>query len=223
MSDALIYLCGPIADRTDADCNDWRSYVKNEWKGQCVDPMRRDYRGVEIGEELAAKIVADDLADINACEGVIVYFDKPSVGTSMEVFYSHVTAKKVVVVVNASAKMLSPWMTNHCDYVALDLADGLRALDELIHQRRQMVKPFDTGNTWDTLNDLAIVNEARVAGEWHWWANPTCKYVDLRVDMRDGACVMRNRHGQRITPQQLAYQYGASPLPPQQLKSRSDI
>lgn len=62
-------------------------------------------------------------------------------------------------------------------------------------------------NTWDSLKDFGEVWEAVKKGEWHWFANPQCKYVMLRIDMRDGGCLIFDRDGNRITPAQLAHQH----------------
>lgn len=63
-------------------------------------------------------------------------------------------------------------------------------------------------NTWDHIDDfLRVLDEAK-AGNWHWFKNPKCKYVELRVDMRDGGCFIKDRDGNRIDPKDLAVQYG---------------
>lgn len=43
---------------------------------------------------------------------------------------------------------------------------------------------------------------------WSWASNMNCKYIDLRFDMRDGAFVLRDREGNRISLKQLKWQYG---------------
>lgn len=63
-------------------------------------------------------------------------------------------------------------------------------------------------NTWDSIDDFIAVLEAMRADKWKWWWNTRCKYVELRVDMRDGGCIIRDREGKRIDPKQLAYQHG---------------
>jgi hypothetical protein len=42
---------------------------------------------------------------------------------------------------------------------------------------------------------------------WSWAYNSDCKYVDLRIDMRDGGFVMTNRKGERINLEQLLWQW----------------
>lgn len=79
MKTLIAYLCGPINGCTDAECNDWRSRVKELWPGDTLDPMRRDYRGRET--ESYREIVELDKIDVMRSDVLIVSYDKPSVGT----------------------------------------------------------------------------------------------------------------------------------------------
>lgn len=133
MNKNTIYLCGPINGRSDEDAKNWREHVKARWLGFCLDPMRRDYRGQESGNE--SEIVRADLEDIDLCDGLVVYFDKPSVGTSMEVFYAKYVKNKPVVVINASGKPLSPWLIHHSDHQSEHISSALAMLDMLIRGR----------------------------------------------------------------------------------------
>lgn len=110
-----VYLGGPINGCTDEEANGWRGLVKSildayghEW----LDPMDRDYRGREMEPGIAAAIVENDKADIDACDLLLMNCPKPSVGTSMEVLYGWETGKKVFAVVPAEAE-LSPWLVYH--------------------------------------------------------------------------------------------------------------
>lgn len=123
-----IYLCGPINGRTDADATGWRETVKALWKGGTIDPMRRDYRGREMEPGIAAEIVAGDIEDIQACDALLVFTDKPSDGTAMEVFYAAHVLGKPVVTVDARDKPLSPWIVHHSNYVTRSVADALAYL-----------------------------------------------------------------------------------------------
>lgn len=123
-----IYLCGPINGRSDDDCTGWREQVKSLWPGQCVDPMERDYRGRELEPGIAAEIVAGDIEDIMVVDAILVFFDKPSVGTAMEVFYAKHVLGKPVVVIDKSDKPLSPWLIFHSDAIVKDIASALAAL-----------------------------------------------------------------------------------------------
>ena len=130
----VIYLCGPIHGRTDEECVEWRQTVARIWVGQVLDPLRRDYRGREL--ENVAQLVHDDLSDINAADGLVVYFDRPSVGTSMEVFYAkHVLRKPIVLVDVSGMKPLPAWLVHHVDSIHPDVHSALLELALLIGRR----------------------------------------------------------------------------------------
>lgn len=127
-----IYLCGPIFGRSNADAIDWREEVKASSPWPTLDPMRRDYRGREV--QLYREIVEGDLRDIGECWALLVYFDKPSVGTSMEIFNAYWIGKKVVVI-NASGDVrISPWLIFHSHAIVSSVADGLDLLDRLARE-----------------------------------------------------------------------------------------
>jgi nucleoside 2-deoxyribosyltransferase len=123
----VIYLCGPINGRTDADCMDWRATAKS-WLAATKDPMDRDYRGRELEPGIAAEIVENDKADIRGCRGVLVFFDKPSVGTAMEVLFAYDHGIPVHVV-NASDKPLSPWLIYHATTIHQTLEAACAAVE----------------------------------------------------------------------------------------------
>lgn len=107
------YLCGPINGCTDEECKDWREAAKKELS-DTVDPMVRDYRGRE--DECMKEIVELDKKDIDGCQALLVNYDKPSVGTSMEVFYAWTQGKFIVVVAKKETK-LSPWLKYHSSII----------------------------------------------------------------------------------------------------------
>lgn len=127
-----IYLCGPINGRTDTDARTWREIVKERWQGCCLDPMARDYRGRELEPGIAAEIVAGDIEDIQASDAILVFFDKPSVGTAMEVFYAKHVLGKPVVVIDASDKPLSPWLIHHSDFQCRNIPAALSRIEGLL-------------------------------------------------------------------------------------------
>lgn len=112
--------------RSDTECRDWREQAKTllaERECDTLDPLRRDYRGREQDRSLAAEIVEADLADIRECGGVLANCERPSAGTSMEVFYAaHVLKLPVVVVCRGS---VSPWLVYHAWRVADALTLGV--------------------------------------------------------------------------------------------------
>jgi nucleoside 2-deoxyribosyltransferase len=116
-----IYLAGPINGCTDEQANGWRSRVK-ALHADCLDPMSRDYRGKE--SDSVAEIVEGDKSDIDQCDAVLVYFERPSVGTSMEVLYAW-ERKKPVIVIDHSDKPISPWLKYHSNYICLSVFEAI--------------------------------------------------------------------------------------------------
>lgn len=104
-----VYLCGPINGCTDSECKDWREFAK-ENLGETLDPMRRDYRGRE--DQCVEEIVEGDKEDIDQCGVVLVNYDKPSVGTSMEILYAWERGIRVIVVASQDSR-ISPWLRYH--------------------------------------------------------------------------------------------------------------
>lgn len=43
--------------------------------------------------------------------------------------------------------------------------------------------------------------------DWCWARNWNCKYVNIRIDMRDGGFIFTNDRGERISLEQLKWQY----------------
>ena len=123
-----IYLCGPINGCTDAECNDWRSAVKRAWPGETIDPMRRDYRGIE-GDQTKS-IVELDKIDVMSSDVVLVNFVRPSVGTSMEILYAFERGKLVVIMADEKV-VLSPWLIYHSHYVTSSVQGALKFISEI--------------------------------------------------------------------------------------------
>jgi hypothetical protein len=126
-----IYLCGPINGCTDEECKDWRELVKSIWPGKTLDPMRRDYRGKE--DQSVNQIVEFDKIDLMNSDIILVNYDKPSVGTSMEILYAFERGKFVIVVA-AEGSRISPWMTYHSHAIVRSFADALRYIELVVMQ-----------------------------------------------------------------------------------------
>ncbi|KPF74587.1 hypothetical protein IP68_12575 [Blastomonas sp. AAP25] len=120
-----LYLCGPINGCTDAEAINWREHVKTIWPGTTLDPMRRDYRGKEA--ECVDEIVELDKIDIARSDALVVNYDKPSVGTSMEVYLAFTTGKGVVVVARPDA-VISPWLRYHSHSIVHSFDDAVLVL-----------------------------------------------------------------------------------------------
>ena len=112
-----VYLGGPINGCTDEEANGWRQIVTPIFEAAghiCFDPMVRDYRGRE--DEAVVEIVENDKKDIQSSDVLFMFCPKPSVGTSMEVFYGYLLAKYVIVVVPEGAPV-SPWLSYHANEI----------------------------------------------------------------------------------------------------------
>jgi len=119
-----VYLCGSINGCTDEECRDWREAVKQHHPN-ALDPMRRDYRGVEA--ECYREVVDLDKADVRAADVVLVNYVKPSVGTAMETHYAWQLGTPVVLWCPEDTS-LSPWLRYHSTTIVHSLDDALTAI-----------------------------------------------------------------------------------------------
>lgn len=119
----VLYLCGPINGCNDTEAKDWRAYVRSKWCGVCLDPMVRDYRGREA--EAFREIVELDKVDVASADIVLVNYDRPSVGTSMEILYAWERGK-LIIVVCAPGVTVSPWLRYHAHHFTTSFDDALQ-------------------------------------------------------------------------------------------------
>ena len=120
-----IYLSGPIMDEHEGIARDWREASKAALADEFVllDPMRRSFRDREI--DSANEIVEFDLQDVRDADIILVNYNKPSIGTSMEVFYaSHNLGKFVVAFSPFTFKDSSPWMIKYCTKIVPSLEEA---------------------------------------------------------------------------------------------------
>ena len=106
-----IYLSGPIMDEHEGAARDWRNAAKNLLGKQfrILDPMRRKF--VDRQVDSANEIVEFDLQDVRDADIVLVNYNKPSIGTSMEVFYAAFNQGKFVISFSPfTFENCSPWM-----------------------------------------------------------------------------------------------------------------
>lgn len=66
----------------------------------------------------------------------------------------------------------------------------------------------DRFNVWDRLDVVWETVKRSLSGEWSWCRNTACKYIDIRIDMRDGNCIIKDNTGKRIGPAELRRQFG---------------
>src|SRR4051812_37977168 len=112
MKKPIIYLSGPIDNCTDDECMEWRRVLKSLYNDHYdfLDPTDRDFREPGYGVKHGRLIVQFDKIDIVRSDVVLVNFQRPSIGTSMEIIYAHQLGKLVVIVNTSTTKRedLSP-------------------------------------------------------------------------------------------------------------------
>lgn len=117
-----IYLSGPIMDEVAGQAREWREVAKSllHDKFMLLDPMRRKF--VDRQVDSANEIVEFDLQDVRDADLILVNYNKPSIGTSMEVFYAaHDLGKFIVAFSPFEFRDCSPWMARYCTKILPDL------------------------------------------------------------------------------------------------------
>jgi hypothetical protein len=70
---------------------------------------------------------------------------------------------------------------------------------------RLNVYEMEVRNKWHDIDFLETIIETIRNPKWCWAYNWECKYLDVRIDMRDGGCIVKAK-GKRITPDGLKWQ-----------------
>ena len=131
MSKKKIYLSGPIMDECPRAAATWRERATQALSEQFIllDPMRRDFKDREV--DSANEIVEFDLQDVRDADILLVNYNKPSIGTSMEVFYAaHDLGKFIVAFSPFSFQECSPWMVRYCTKILPSLESAATYLRE---------------------------------------------------------------------------------------------
>lgn len=126
MARKKIYLSGPIMDASADQSKTWREIAKVRLNDQFIllDPMRRSFKDREV--DSANEIVEFDLQDVRDADILLINYDKPSIGTSMEVFYaSHDLGKFTIAFSQFPFKECSPWMVRHCTKILPSLESAI--------------------------------------------------------------------------------------------------
>ena len=122
----VIYLSGPIMDEHAGQAVEWRSRAKELLSDgfDMLDPMRRKF--VDRQVDSANEIVEFDLQDVRDADLILVNYNKPSIGTSMEVFYAaHDLGKFIVAFSPFEYKDCSPWMARFCTKILPSLEEAV--------------------------------------------------------------------------------------------------
>lgn len=126
-----VYLSGPIMDEHEGAAREWRESAKKMLgeKFHLLDPMRRKF--VDRQVDSANEIVEFDLQDVRDADLLLVNYNRPSIGTSMEVFYAaHDQGKFVVAFSPLEFKDCSPWMAKFCTKILPDLESAVQYINE---------------------------------------------------------------------------------------------
>ena len=113
-------------DEVDGAAREWRETVKHELapRFELLDPMRRNFKDREV--DSANEIVEFDLQDIRNADLLLVNYNKPSIGTAMEVFYAaHNLGKFVVAFSPFAFQDCNPWMVRYCTKILPSLEQAL--------------------------------------------------------------------------------------------------
>lgn len=125
----IVYLSGPIMDEHLGAARQWRETAKQllAHDFRMLDPMRRNFKDREV--DSANEIVEFDLQDVRDADIILVNYNKPSIGTSMEVFHASFNLGKFVVGFSPfEFKNCSPWMVRFCTKILPDLESACRYL-----------------------------------------------------------------------------------------------
>lgn len=68
-------------------------------------------------------------------------------------------------------------------------------------------------NIWDHIDDVLKVVKAAQDGVSDRCTCTRCYETNTKIHMRDGGCLIYDRDHKRISPEQLAYQYGREVQP----------
>ncbi|MBI4029124.1 MAG: deoxyribose-phosphate aldolase [Candidatus Blackburnbacteria bacterium] len=110
----ITYLSGVIYGAPQDEVAQWRKDMIKKLEGKvfCLDPMRKPYETMpDKYKEYGREIVEQDKLDIDISDFLVVKWDRPSVGTSMEILYAWQQKKPVYVWTNKTRA--SPWLGYH--------------------------------------------------------------------------------------------------------------
>ena len=127
----VIYLSGPIMDEHEGHAREWRDNATKELEKHflLLDPMRRTFKDREV--DSANEIVEFDLQDVRDADILLVNYNKPSIGTSMEVFHASFNLGKFIIGFSPfSFKDCSPWMVRFCTKILPSLEEAIAYIKE---------------------------------------------------------------------------------------------
>jgi hypothetical protein len=144
----ILYLAGPIDRKTDEDCHKWRNDVTvalmNYKNIIILNPMRRDYRGLEHSHYRT--FVHYDKSDLRKCTMVLAYMPNQcecckdcygvSIGTTMEVAISNMLDKYIIVVSPDPRIRNHPWVLDHANYTTITINGAIDHIKDLLERQK---------------------------------------------------------------------------------------
>ena len=76
------------------------------------------------------EITSFDLEDVRDADILLVNYSKPSIGTSMEVFYAHQQGKHIVAFTSIPEKEWSPWMIKFTTRIVKSLDEAIEYIEK---------------------------------------------------------------------------------------------
>jgi nucleoside 2-deoxyribosyltransferase len=122
-------------DEHSGHAREWRETGKKllDRQFRILDPMRRKF--IDRKVDSSNEIVEFDLQDVREADIILVNYNKPSIGTSMEIFYaSHDLGKFVVAFSPFEFQNCSPWMVRYCTKILGTLEEACEYINT--HFRR---------------------------------------------------------------------------------------
>jgi nucleoside 2-deoxyribosyltransferase len=141
------YLCGGINGLEDSACKDWRETAKRLLVTKTLDPMARDYRGVE--DQNVREIVENDVLDIESSDFLLVNVSRPSWGTAMEIVYAHRSGKPCFGFVEGPNQRISPWLRYHCVSVSDSMGQAIHLINSMargVHREQEERSQLPAGS-----------------------------------------------------------------------------
>ena len=151
-----VYLAGPIADCTMEEVNSWRNYVSGKFDNNIrgVNPIRGETPNMKNGKFVAEDLLTAEvwtdhaiytknMYDTKTCDMVFAYLPKkfndrrPSYGTIMEIAWTIMLEKPLVVVTDDEYIKMYPLITANAGWLVDNLDDGVDMVNQLFSEYRE--------------------------------------------------------------------------------------
>ena len=146
-----VYLAGPIAGCTNSEANDWREDFQKEFEGYNitgVSPLRCEpipgrkykagaaYKDHKLSDD-AAFIAGKNMLDVKRCDVTLAHMpkalmkDRPSIGTTLELGWSMVLEKPIILVTDDLHLQHHPDISRFVPWIYDNMADATETIRQL--------------------------------------------------------------------------------------------